>query len=238
MFLSAFRLRLFSRSRDRSGKHFRRVWTRQTRAILRQMSAVQSHTTEQLIRRIRVGDAQAREELCARCLPLLRRWAHGRLPHYARDLNDTGDLIQITLMRALNQLDRFESQRQGSFLAHVRTVLLNAVRDEIRRASRSRGVDTWHESVPDTRAPSPVELAVGQQELARYEAALDRLSGSEREVMILRIEFGLSFPEIAEETGSTKDAVRMVYNRTRPKLEALLQLPPIHEHAGNPAGAA
>lgn len=202
------------------------------------MSAVQSHTTEQLVKRIRVGDAQAREELCGRCLPLLRHWAHGRLPHYARDLSDTGDLVQVTLMRALKQLDRFEPERQGSFLAYMRTVLLNAIRDEIRRTSRMRGRDTLHDSVPDAQSPSPVEMAVGQQELARYEAALDRLSGSEREIMILRIEFGLSFPEIAQETGSTKDAVRMAYNRTRPKLEAMLNVQTIHEHAGKSAGSA
>jgi hypothetical protein len=38
-----------------------------------------------LIRRIRAGDAAAREDLVRRFLPILRRWAHGRLPAQLRD---------------------------------------------------------------------------------------------------------------------------------------------------------
>src|SRR5438445_13615394 len=57
--------------------------------------------TEQLLRRIRGGEEAARQALYERCLPLLRRWAHGRLPHQARDIADTDDLVQITLIRAL-----------------------------------------------------------------------------------------------------------------------------------------
>src|SRR5438045_9463154 len=67
--------------------------------------------TASLLERIRSGEGRAREQLFARYLPILRRWAHGRLPGYARDLSDTDDLVQVTLLRALNNLDEFQAER-------------------------------------------------------------------------------------------------------------------------------
>jgi len=92
--------------------------------------------TVALIRRIRDGDSVARDTLLKRYLPALRRWAHGRLPASARDLSDTDDLVQVTLMRALNNIDEFDARHTGSFLAYLRQILLNQVRDELRRQQR------------------------------------------------------------------------------------------------------
>ncbi|HET8645779.1 MAG TPA: hypothetical protein VFO85_09840, partial [Vicinamibacteria bacterium] len=44
----------------------------------------------------------------ARYLPLLNRWAAGRLPAWARDLSDTRDLVQDALVGSLKHLDSFE----------------------------------------------------------------------------------------------------------------------------------
>jgi len=54
-------------------------------------------STATLIGRIQDGDRDARELLVQRCLPALRRWAHGRLPAYGRSLSDTDDLVQVTV---------------------------------------------------------------------------------------------------------------------------------------------
>src|SRR6476660_4357334 len=53
-----------------------------------------------LLLRARQGDEVARNELCARYLPRLRRWAHGRLPSCARGHLDTEDIVQDTLMKS------------------------------------------------------------------------------------------------------------------------------------------
>ena len=81
--------------------------------------------TEVLIRRVRAGENPARDALVRRFLPLLRQWAHGRLPRAARDLHETEDLVQLALMRALKQINSFESEGPGSFLAYLRQILLN-----------------------------------------------------------------------------------------------------------------
>jgi len=50
--------------------------------------------TASLLQRVAEGDEMARERLCHHFMPILTRWAHGRLPDYARDLSETQDLVQ------------------------------------------------------------------------------------------------------------------------------------------------
>ena len=170
-------------------------------------------STLTLLDRIRVGDGVAREQLLARYLPILRAWAHGRLPFHARGLADTDDVVQITLVRALNQLSRFEYRHEGAFLGYLRHGVLNAIRQEIRRARRRPAGSSIDESVADD-APSVVEEAVGRETLERYEATLMELTPDQREATMLRLEFGMSYPEIAEAMGKpSANAARMLVVR-------------------------
>ena len=57
---------------------------------------------------MRSGDDTALGTLVERYLIPLRRWASGRLPAWARDLRDTDDIVQDTLMATLRHLDGFE----------------------------------------------------------------------------------------------------------------------------------
>src|SRR5262245_66332393 len=62
-------------------------------------------TTHDLVERIGRGDATAFGRLLVRCLPALRRWAHGRLPRWTRTAADTSDLVQDALLRTLRRAD-------------------------------------------------------------------------------------------------------------------------------------
>jgi RNA polymerase sigma-70 factor, ECF subfamily len=176
-------------------------------------SLTASVLTEELLRNIREGSREAEHALCARCLPLLRRWAHGRLPHAARDVSDTDDLVQVTLMRALRHLEEFDSSGSGSFLAYLRQILLNEVRVELRK-HRRRGVRLDIDDVPlGDEGDSVVENLVGRERLVAYERALGALERHQQEAIVMRLEFGMSYQEMALETGSTPDAVRMTVSR-------------------------
>jgi RNA polymerase sigma factor (sigma-70 family) len=170
-------------------------------------------STGELLQRIRDGHRDAHQQLYDRYLPLLRRWAHGRLPKFARDISDTDDLVQITLLRALRNLQEFQSSGSGSFLAYLRQILLNEVRAELRK-HRRRGekVEVDEDALSDHR-DSVVEHLVGQQRLEVYESVLGTLERRLQELIVMRIEFGMSYEEIALETASTADAVRMAVTR-------------------------
>ena len=64
--------------------------------------------TRLLLARARDGDEAALERLFERYLPRLQRWARGRLPSWARDMADTHDLVQDTLLRTFRKIDGFE----------------------------------------------------------------------------------------------------------------------------------
>lgn len=175
-------------------------------------------STATLIRRLRSGDEGAREDLMRRCLPLLRRWARGRLPYSARDIADTDDLVQVTLIRALDRIATFEHRGQGAFLAYLRQILVNASRDEIRKAGRRPIREEVDPSITDQRR-SPFEQTLDQQTREAYEAALQSLEEHQRNAVILRLEFGMSFAEVAIELGSpSADAARMVVSRALTKM--------------------
>lgn len=175
-------------------------------------------STAALLQLVQGGDDAARERLLARYVPILRRWAHGRLPARARGLSDTDDLVQITLLRVLKQLHRFESRHEGAFLAYLRRILLNAMRDQIQRAA-TRGVQLEvPESMPAS-GPSPLEQALGRDTLERYDAAFARLSEEQQEAVFMRVEMGCTYEEIAValEKASANTA-RMVVSRAIARL--------------------
>src|SRR5579864_426282 len=83
----------------------------------------------ELIARVRKGDKQAREVLLARYRPRMERWAHGRLPSWARGAADTQDIVQEALLQVANQISHFEPRHDAAFQAYVRKSLFNRIRD-------------------------------------------------------------------------------------------------------------
>jgi RNA polymerase sigma factor (sigma-70 family) len=175
-------------------------------------------STVVLLDRIRAGDDVARARLMERYLPILRAWAHGRLPVRARGMAETDDLVQVTMLRALTGLKAFEYRHDGAFLAYLRQSVLNGVREELRRTARRPSTPESGDEQFDS-APPVIEQVIGREILERYESALMRLRDEEREAAILRLEFGLSYPEIAEAMAKpSANAARMYVVRAFSKL--------------------
>jgi RNA polymerase sigma-70 factor, ECF subfamily len=166
-----------------------------------------------LLEQVKGGDAQALNTLLQRYLPRLSRWASGRLPRWARDLSDTDDLVQDTLVRSLSNLSRFRPQGEGALQAYLRRAIVNRIKDEIRRRGRQPEVTALESAVVDN-GQSPLEAAIGSELLGRYDRALERLPDEDREAVIARIELGYSYAEIAEALDRpSADAARMAVSR-------------------------
>lgn len=184
-----------------------------------------SESTADLLGLCRAGNDAARNRLMRRFLPILRTWAHGRLPQYARANAGTDDLVQLTLVRSLNHLEDFVPEREGAFLAYLRTIFLNQLRDEIRRTVRAPQQTPLDEMIALAAPGSPLEEAVGQQALQAYEQALAELNPLDREATLMRLEFGYQYAEIAADLGiPSANAARMRIGRAVSRLAEIIDV--------------
>ena len=172
-----------------------------------------SDTHEHLLDAARSGDRAACQSLYARCLPTLRRWAHGCLPRERRGINDADDLVQIVLMRALNRLADFETRGANSFLAYLHQIMINEVRNDL-RTQRRRGEVIECDDMIATDGDPVVEQMIGDERERAYAGALRKLNPRQQEHIALRIEFGMSFREIASRVGGSADGARMTVTRS------------------------
>jgi RNA polymerase sigma-70 factor (ECF subfamily) len=182
-----------------------------------------SESTFHLIDRARAGDRDAVDRLFARHLAPLRRWATGRLPKWARDLADTEDLIQDTLLQTFRRIDAFEVRGAGALQAYLRQAIVNRVRDELRR--RGRRPDTTALDAEELASVlSPRDTAIGREAMETYEQALLRLTPEDREAIVGRIEMGYSYEELAQVLGRpSAEAARKAAQRAVVRLVEVME---------------
>jgi len=169
-------------------------------------------SSTRLLAAARRGESRALEELFGRYLPWLRRWAHGRLPRWARTVADTTDLIQDVLLRTLGRLDTFEPRGRHALAAYLREAVRNRIRDEHRRIGRHPASSALSDAVADS-LPSPLDRALTSSMEARYRSALTRLDPLDRELIVAHLELGYSHEQLGCMLGRSRDAARMALRR-------------------------
>jgi RNA polymerase sigma-70 factor (ECF subfamily) len=181
-------------------------------------------STASLLIRVREGNPHAREELAGRYLKMLGRWAHGRLPGAARDLVDTDDLVQSAILRALNNVGTFRSRGEGAFLGYLRQIVLNKIRDEARRVKRRPQHVELTEAVDPVDTSSPLEEAIGRDRLKCYEESLEKLGEAQRGAVILRLEMGMRYRDIADALDvNSAEAARALVGRGMVQLARMMR---------------
>jgi len=181
-----------------------------------------------LVARAQTGDRAALDELLVRSLPLVQRWAHGRLPAYARGALDTDDLVQQAAYRTLKRLHLFQPRHVYSLQAYLREAVVNRIRDAVRSQTR-HGVkdgaagDTVEERCDET-APSPLEEVLKQETVDRYRRGLKKLKAHDQRAVVLRLELDMDYGELARHLGkSSEAAARMAARRAMERLAHVLK---------------
>ena len=167
-----------------------------------------SWSTLRLYLRARDGDRSAVSALFARHWAPLFRWAHGRLPRWARSRFDTADLVQETMLNTFRRLDAFEVRRRSALRAYLQQGIQNRIRDELRRVSRAPSTELPEDLVD--RGPTPLDTAITTETETRYKQALARLRPRERELIVGRFELEYSFEQLALATGRRSAAAARV----------------------------
>jgi RNA polymerase sigma-70 factor (ECF subfamily) len=174
--------------------------------------------TVELLNRIKRGDSAALDRLLERIIPALRRWARGRMPSSARGMLETADLVQDAVLAAIRRLDAFEARHQGALQAYLRKAVMNRIRDLARHHKRAPDQTDFPDQMADDQT-SPLDHAIGRQNIERYEAAMQRLPAADREAIIGRLELQHSYDELAVVLNKpTAAAARMSVTRAMKRL--------------------
>jgi len=152
--------------------------------------------SRELLRRARDGDVSAANHLFARYLPVLYRWAHRRVPAWARGISDTADVVHDAVLHTLRHIPSFAPQRDGALLGYLRCALVNRIRDQFRTAVR-RPMSALTDEDPQDASASPLDDAMGRQDRERYLRALKDLRPADRHAIVARLELGYTYEQLA-----------------------------------------
>ena len=194
-------------------------------------------STQVLLRRVQDGDKRALNELCNRYIMRVLAAVRARLGAKLRQKVESWDIVQEAMLASLKNVAALDQEREGAFLNWLSKIVENRIRDQIdhfragkrdhRRevAQGSRAADSSNPlDIPDKNGlPSPSQILILNEDLARLEKAMDRLPKKSRELIIaVKIE-GQSYQEVAGALGKLPDAVRMQVNRAMTALTKAFQ---------------
>lgn len=178
----------------------------------------------ELLREARRGSPQAVSALFERYGGRLHALIRARLGPRLRQRLESRDILQVTLMRAFEGLDRFEGSGSRSLMAWLGTIAQAEICDQADyygRAKRDLGREETFDSGVDPVArqvQSEVSRLQLESDLERLAEAIDGLSDEQREVVLLRTYEELPFKEVGARMGRSADACRMLYTRALTKL--------------------
>jgi len=170
-----------------------------------------------LVESARRGDRDAFEELVAAHEERLRRAVGKRLQRGMSPL-DADEIVQETIVRALESLARFEWRGEGSFYAWLSAISRHVMLKLAKRVARDRVLEL-PDAVPG-HDDSPSRALRRDERFDRLECALANLPPDYREVLRLsRIE-RLKVKEIALRMDRSEHAVKHLIARAIRKLRS------------------
>jgi RNA polymerase sigma-70 factor, ECF subfamily len=136
---------------------------------------------------------------------------------------DAADCFQDTFLTALDYAKRQDVRNWPGLLQRIATTrALDAIARRRTERSRCAGADPEAlDRVASTRA-GPESAAQEAETMERFRVALAELPPGQREVFCLRHFSGMSYDEIATETGLSVDTVGVTLHRARGRLRESL----------------
>jgi RNA polymerase sigma factor (sigma-70 family) len=133
---------------------------------------------------------------------------------------DAEDLSQTALWTVYKS--RGQLRGEGSFEAWVYTIARNLARDEWRRRGRGTMAEPVEETIPDDR-PSAEAEAADRQDLSRTVTAMQQLPARMRACLLLHVQQGLSYGEVARRLSLSLPTVKVQIWNARRRLKDLLK---------------
>jgi len=157
-----------------------------------------------LIQRWKAGDERAATALVERHAGALARYVSSMGERDAAE-----EVVQDTFVRAFSSLDTFRGD--SSLRTWLFTIARRLVVDR-RRAMRRRKDVANLDDVDAATEYTALDGLIASEARKKVWGAVGKLSPTQREVFLLRVNEGLSYKEIAEVAGTTEGAARVHYH--------------------------
>ncbi len=158
-------------------------------------------TDQELIARYKAGENRAFDALLNRH----QQAVFNKIYFMVKDEDVANDVFQDTFIKAVNTIQEGRYNEQGKFLPWIMRIAHNLAIDTFRRSRKMplvRGTDEYDVfSTISTDEQHIEDRLVEGQIHADVMKLVDLLPAEQQEVVRLRVESGLSFQEIADETG-------------------------------------
>lgn len=174
---------------------------------------------DQLIERARAGNMDAIAELLTAQKDRLLSIADSRLGPVLRGKLHLSDILQSTILDVFRSMSNFRGSTIDDFEAWTVRVLENNIRDKGRFYLRARREDSRlldSEALRNLASSTNLdETSMLVDDLLQVSKALDDLPADTRTVLRRRFIDGVTYAEIARETGKNEGAVRVMCHRGR-----------------------
>lgn len=174
---------------------------------------------EQLVARLRAGEAAAGEELVRRYQQPLLRYLQRLV---GSDLQ-AEELFQACWLSLLEHLDKFSSSSgAGGFKAWMYRIATNKTHDLWRSRSRASVARENLKLVIETEAPEASHRIEGAEQQQKLLWAIQQLPENQRQVLVLRYYSDLKFAEIADMLGCPLNTALGRMHKAMLKLQELM----------------
>ncbi len=147
---------------------------------------------------------------------------YGFIGYRLASKDEVEDLVQATFERALKAWRRFDPER-ASARTWLLTIAQNLLIDHFRRNARSQEEPLAEGELADVQLGGYDTLEEQLGLSPELEAALERLSDRERELIALRFGGDLNGPEISELTGLSLANVQQILSRSLRRMRSELE---------------
>ena len=173
-------------------------------------------TDDDLLSRARAGDAEAFRVIFDRQAPGVRRF----LGDLLRDDSAADEGTQETFVRAYQRLRTLSEagKLQGWLFGIARMVFM----EQLRKKRRDGPVSPDDEPLQIDRAPSPEAALLSREADQVLDQALEGLPHERRAALVMRLDHGLGYDEIASALGWNLQKVKNEIHRARLQLRARL----------------
>lgn len=184
--------------------------------LLRKSVPIEQSSEEDLVRRAQEGEHEAFRALFERYVSGVRRF----LGDLLKDSAAADEATQETFVRAHALLSRLKDRvrLQGFLLGIARNVAF----EHHRRGPTREFIEDDLPIEAVLPAPDPEKLMLDRELEVQFAEALDSLKPERRAALLMRVDHGLPYEEIAEAMGWSLPTVKNEIHRARLKLRQLM----------------